>query len=65
MSKAAIDVSADGFAATPGEARLIAEEIGAPTVIKSQLLSRGPMKGGGGKCLTRSRTARPMPLLAP
>ena len=41
VRKAGIPVSAHGFAATAAEARRIAEEIGAPTVIKSQVLSGG------------------------
>jgi succinyl-CoA synthetase beta subunit/citryl-CoA synthetase large subunit len=44
---AGIPVSAHGFAATPAEARAIAERIGAPTVIKSQVLTGGRMKAGG------------------
>ena len=42
-------MSAHGFATTPAEARRIAEEIGAPTVIKSQVLTGGRMKAGGVK----------------
>src|SRR3712207_5234046 len=49
VQKAGIPVSAHGFAATPAEARRIAEEIGAPTVIKSQVLTGGRMKAGGVK----------------
>ena len=44
---AGIPVSAHGFATTPAEARRIAEEIAAPTVIKSQVLTGGRMKAGG------------------
>jgi len=47
VQKAGIPVSAHGFARTPEEARRIAEEIGAPTVIKSQVLTGGRMKAGG------------------
>ena len=47
VAKAGIPVSAHGFATTPAEARRIAEEIGAPTVIKSQVLTGGRMKAGG------------------
>src|SRR5687767_6032534 len=50
--KAGIPVSAHGFAATAAEARRIAEEIGAPTVIKSQVLTGGRMKAGGVKFAT-------------
>jgi hypothetical protein len=46
VSKAGIDVSAHGFAATAAEARRIAEEIGAPTVITSHVLSGGRMQAG-------------------
>ena len=49
VAKAGIPVSAHGFATTPTEARRIAEEIGAPTVIKSQVLTGGRMKAGGVK----------------
>ena len=44
---AGIPVSAHGFARTPEEARTIAEEINAPVVIKSQVLTGGRMKAGG------------------
>ena len=47
VRKAGIPVSAHGLATTAAEARRIAEEIGAPTVIKSQVLSGGRMKAGG------------------
>src|SRR5215212_11646526 len=46
---AGIPVSAHGFATTAAQARRIAEEIGAPTVIKSQVLTGGRMKAGGVK----------------
>jgi succinyl-CoA synthetase beta subunit len=49
VQKAGIPVSPHGFAKTPGEARRIAEEIGEPTVIKSQVLTGGRMKAGGVK----------------
>jgi succinyl-CoA synthetase beta subunit len=49
VAKAGIPVSAHGFATTAAEARRIAEEIGAPTVIKSQVLTGGRMKAGGVK----------------
>jgi succinyl-CoA synthetase beta subunit len=49
VQKAGIPVSAHGFAKTAGEARRIAEEIGVPTVIKSQVLTGGRMKAGGVK----------------
>src|SRR5215204_5687880 len=47
VRKAGIPVSAHGFATTAAEARRIAAEIGAPTVIKSQVLTGGRMKAGG------------------
>src|SRR6202012_1437732 len=46
---AGIPVTKDGFCPTPEEARAAAEEIGGPTVIKSQVLSGGRMKAGGVK----------------
>src|ERR671917_24689 len=49
VRKAGIPVSAHGFAKTAAEARRIAEEIGAPTVVKSQVLTGGRMKAGGVK----------------
>ncbi len=49
VQKAGIPVSAHGFATSADEARRIAEEIGAPTVIKSQVLTGGRMKAGGVK----------------
>ena len=49
VRNAGIPVSAHGFATTPADARRIAEEIGAPTVIKSQVLTGGRMKAGGVK----------------
>ena len=49
VAKAGIPVSPHGFATTAEEARRIAEEIGAPTVIKSQVLTGGRMKAGGVK----------------
>ncbi len=47
VKAAGIPVSAHGFARTPQEARTIAEEIGGPVVIKSQVLTGGRMKAGG------------------
>jgi succinyl-CoA synthetase beta subunit len=47
VRKAGIPVSAHGFAKTAADARRIAEEIGAPTVVKSQVLTGGRMKAGG------------------
>jgi len=47
VAEAGIPVSAHGFATTPEEARELAAGIGAPTVIKSQVLTGGRMKAGG------------------
>jgi succinyl-CoA synthetase beta subunit/citryl-CoA synthetase large subunit len=49
VAKAGIPVSPHGFATTAAEARKIAEEIAAPVVIKSQVLTGGRMKAGGVK----------------
>src|SRR6201991_4996258 len=46
---AGIPVTKHGFATSAEEARRIAQDIGAPTVIKSQVLTGGRMKAGGGK----------------
>jgi len=45
--KAGIPVTNYGFATTAEEARRIAEDIGGPVVIKSQVLTGGRMKAGG------------------
>src|SRR6201994_1383106 len=47
VAKAGIPVTQHGFAKTPEEARRIAEEIGGPVVIKSQVLTGGRIKAGG------------------
>jgi len=47
VKRAGIPVTRYGFARTAPEARRIAEEIGGPTVIKSQVLTGGRMKAGG------------------
>lgn len=47
VKRAGIPVTDFGFAKTPAEARAIAERIGGPVVIKSQVLSGGRMKAGG------------------
>jgi succinyl-CoA synthetase beta subunit len=49
VKRAGIEVTDFGVAHSPDEARAIAERIGAPTVIKSQVLSGGRMKAGGVK----------------
>src|SRR5829696_5977672 len=49
VERAGIPVTEYGFCKTPAEARAAAEEIGGPTVIKSQVLTGGRMKAGGVK----------------
>ena len=49
VKRAGIPVTDYGFTTEAGEARAIAERIGGPTVIKSQVLSGGRMKAGGVK----------------
>jgi succinyl-CoA synthetase beta subunit len=49
VDKAGIPVTRHGFAKTPDDARRIAEQIGGPVVVKSQVLSGGRMKAGGVK----------------
>jgi succinyl-CoA synthetase beta subunit/citryl-CoA synthetase large subunit len=49
VKRAGIPTTTFGFATTPEEARAIAERIGGPTVIKSQVLTGGRMKAGGVK----------------
>jgi len=49
VKRAGIPVTDFGFARTAAEAREIAERIGGPTVIKSQVLTGGRMKAGGVK----------------
>src|SRR5919112_2234293 len=47
VRRAGIPTTKFGFAKTPEEARAIAEDIGGPVVIKSQVLTGGRMKAGG------------------
>ncbi|MET0510410.1 MAG: ATP-grasp domain-containing protein [Thermoleophilaceae bacterium] len=49
VKRAGIPVTDFGFATSPDQAREIAERIGGPTVIKSQVLTGGRMKAGGVK----------------
>src|SRR5438067_8984825 len=49
VAKAGIPITKQGFAKTPDQARRIAEQIGGPVVIKSQVLTGGRMKAGGVK----------------
>src|SRR5918994_2194979 len=47
VERAGIPVTKYGFCKTADEARKAAEDIGGPTVIKSQVLTGGRMKAGG------------------
>jgi succinyl-CoA synthetase beta subunit len=47
VKRAGIPTTDFGFATTPEEARTVAERIGGPVVIKSQVLTGGRMKAGG------------------
>jgi succinyl-CoA synthetase beta subunit len=47
VRRSGIPVSESGVATSPAEARAIAERIGGPVVIKSQVLTGGRMKAGG------------------
>src|SRR5919107_1549016 len=47
VKRAGIPVTDFGFATSADQAREIAERIGGPTVIKSQVLTGGRMKAGG------------------
>src|SRR5687767_14451470 len=49
VERAGIPVTEYGFCTTADEARRVAERIGGPTVIKSQVLTGGRMKAGGVK----------------
>jgi succinyl-CoA synthetase beta subunit len=49
VARAGIPTSKGGLAKTPEEARKIAEDVGGPVVIKSQVLTGGRMKAGGVK----------------
>src|SRR3954449_10306104 len=49
VKRAGIPVTDYGFVTEAEEARAIAERIGGPTVVKSQVLTGGRMKAGGGK----------------
>ncbi len=49
VKRAGIPVTDYGFTTDPAEARRIAERIGGPTVVKSQVLTGGRMKAGGVK----------------
>ena len=49
VGKAGVPTTNYGFATTAEQARKIAEDIGGPTVIKSQVLTGGRMKAGGVK----------------
>jgi succinyl-CoA synthetase beta subunit len=47
VRRAGIPVTDFGFATTAGDARAVAERIGGPVVVKSQVLTGGRMKAGG------------------
>ena len=47
VAQAGIPVTEHGFATSAEQARAIAQEIGGPVVIKSQVLAGGRMKAGG------------------
>src|ERR1700759_5747142 len=49
VAKAGIPVTKHGLAKTPGDAKGIAADIAGPVVIKSQVLTGGRMKAGGGQ----------------
>src|SRR3954451_5632849 len=49
VERAGIPVTEYGFCKTAAETKAAAEKIGGPTVIKSQVLTGGRMKAGGGK----------------
>jgi succinyl-CoA synthetase beta subunit len=49
VKRAGIPVTDFGFATEPAQAREIAQRIGGPTVVKSQVLTGGRMKAGGVK----------------
>src|SRR5436305_14003733 len=49
LEREGIPVAGGGFATTADEAKKIAQEVGGPVVIKSQVLTGGRMKAGGGK----------------
>ncbi|MHB1468747.1 MAG: ATP-grasp domain-containing protein, partial [Solirubrobacteraceae bacterium] len=49
VKRAGIPVTDFGFATEPEQARAIAERIGGPVVVKSQVLTGGRMKAGGVK----------------
>src|SRR3712207_7606729 len=49
VKRAGIPVTDYGFTTDAAEARRVAERIGGPTVIKSQVLTGGRMKAGGVK----------------
>src|SRR6266581_2711536 len=49
LAKQGVPLPHGGTASTPAQARQLALELGAPTVLKSQVLSGGRMKAGGVK----------------
>src|SRR4051794_41667164 len=66
VKRAGIPVTDFGFVTDAEEARAIAERIGGPTVIKSQVLSGGGMKAGGVKVAdTPDEAVGPAPHILP
>lgn len=58
LAKQRIPVPASGLATSPDEAERIANELGGPVVLKSQVLAGGRMKAGGVRFATSSTEAR-------
>ena len=58
LAKQRIPVPASGLATSPDEAERIANELGGPVVLKSQVLAGGRMKAGGVRFATSPAEAR-------
>ena len=58
LGKAGVPVAKGGTAASADEAARIAASVGGDVVLKSQVLSGGRMKAGGGKCASTPDEAR-------
>src|SRR3712207_4419161 len=65
VKQAGIPVTDYGFTTDPAEARQIAERIGSPVVIKSQVLTGGGIKGGGAEVPPTPPGGRPNPARTP
>src|SRR5258705_9438235 len=59
VKRAGIPVTDFGFTKDAAEAKQIAQRIGGPTVIKSQVLTGGPMKAAGGQVAPPPEEAEP------